>query len=203
MMTDTQSARLPFREELVRSIPALRRYARKLGGSDLAEDILQDALERALRYEAAYTAQGAMNAWLKQIARNVSHDLHKRREEYVLFCDIDDVENEDGDLDDFAARIPDETAIDGEDAIDAANIAKVAEKVLAPDVWACLSMTATGLSSKQIAAELCISDVAVRQHVSRGRKALRALQEDGPKSATRSVATSLREQSLNGNRIYA
>lgn len=105
-----------FRDELLKCAPALRRYAGKLGGADLADDLLQATLERALKREAVYTAQGAMAAWLRQIMKNIALTQHKRRKRYDLFCDLAPVTADDdsgGEAEDYAATVGDETTLLG------------------------------------------------------------------------------------------
>lgn len=178
--TSTVSA---FREELLKREPALRKYARKLGAADLADDLVQETLSRALGHEAAYSAQGLMTAWLKQVMRNVAHDQRKRRRRYDLFCDLapeaaDD--ESDREAEDYASAIADETTLPGkrETQLDAKNLIELAAKIIGAEMWKCLERTATGHTSDEIAAELGISAVAVRQNISRGRKAMAALRAD-------------------------
>lgn len=172
-----------FRKELLKCAPALRRYAGKLGGADLADDLLQATLERALKREAVYTAQGAMAAWLRQIMKNIALTQHKRRKRYDLFCDLDPATADDdsgGEAEDYASTVGDETTLLGarERQLDAKNLIELAAKVIGPEIWRCLELTGAGFSSEEIAAELGISAAAVRQNVSRGRKAMEALRAD-------------------------
>lgn len=166
-----------FRSDLLGCEPALRRFARSLGDTDFADDLTQAAIARALECEADYTAQGAMLAWLRQIARNLAHDQRKRRSRYDLFSDL--ATPEDGDdgeeRNDFQETLPDETACDPEHLIDAKRLARLAANVLPTEMWACLEGTLAGRDSNEIAADLKISPAAVRQNIARGRKALQAL----------------------------
>ncbi len=57
--------------EIVACIPALRRYARGLtGNKDTADDLVQDALERAWSRMALWERRGDMRAWLFSILHN-------------------------------------------------------------------------------------------------------------------------------------
>lgn len=57
--------------EIVACIPALRRYARGLTGSrDAADDLVQDALERAWSRMALWQRRGDMRSWLFSILHN-------------------------------------------------------------------------------------------------------------------------------------
>lgn len=58
--------------ELERHIPALRRYAWVLTrGSDEADDLVQDCLERALSRRGSYRGRGELKAWLFSILHNL------------------------------------------------------------------------------------------------------------------------------------
>jgi RNA polymerase sigma factor (sigma-70 family) len=157
----------------------LRRYARKLGGADLGEDFLQETLSRALACETAYRTEGAMLAWLRQILKNIARDQHKKRQRYELFCDLaPDIEGDEsgGDAGDFASTVPDDTTLGArETQLDAKKFIELAAKVIGSETWRCLELTARGFSSEEIASQLGISRSAVRQNVSRGRKAMEAL----------------------------
>ncbi|MGY4501997.1 RNA polymerase sigma-70 factor (ECF subfamily) [Bradyrhizobium sp. GM24.11] len=185
-----------FRKELLKCAPALRRYAGKLGGADLADDLVQATLERALKREAVYTAQGAMAAWLRQIMKNIALTQHKRRKRYDLFCDLEpDIADADSDdeAEGYASTVRDETTLPGarEKQLDAKNLIELAANVIGPEMWRCLELTAAGYSSEEIASQLGIGAAAVRQNVSRGRKAMEALRAD-PKS---NVSKSIRKNS--------
>lgn len=166
-----------FRSNLLGCEPALRRFARSLGDADFADDLTQAAIARALECEADYTAQGAMLAWLRQIARNLAHDQRKRRSRYDLFSDLATPgDGDDGEeRDDFQEALPDETACDPENLIDAKRLTRLAASILPSEMWACLEGTLAGHDSNEIAADLRISPAAVRQNIARGRKALQAL----------------------------
>lgn len=57
--------------EIVACIPALRRYARGLtGNKESADDLVQDALERAWSRMALWERRGDMRAWLFSILHN-------------------------------------------------------------------------------------------------------------------------------------
>jgi RNA polymerase sigma-70 factor (ECF subfamily) len=60
--------------------PALRSYAaRLLGSSTEAEDLVQDALLKAWRYRASYSADVNLKGWLFRIVRNEFLTAHARR----------------------------------------------------------------------------------------------------------------------------
>jgi RNA polymerase sigma-70 factor (ECF subfamily) len=69
-----------FSSDLVALLPRLRRFARALvGHPDRADDLVQDAVERALRAEAQFIAGTRLDSWVFRILRNAWLDGHRRR----------------------------------------------------------------------------------------------------------------------------
>jgi RNA polymerase sigma-70 factor, ECF subfamily len=63
---------MTFKSELATHIPYLRRFARGLTGDPaLADDLVQDCVERALRKHELYDPSRPMRAWLYAILRNL------------------------------------------------------------------------------------------------------------------------------------
>lgn len=62
---------MTVRDELLEHVPRLRRYARALiSNRDLADDLVQDTLERALRYADKFRLGSDLRAWLFTIMHN-------------------------------------------------------------------------------------------------------------------------------------
>ena len=60
-----------FERELLTLVPRLRRFARALARDQAdADDLLQVALERALKSQAQWTPGTRMDAWMMRIVRN-------------------------------------------------------------------------------------------------------------------------------------
>jgi RNA polymerase sigma-70 factor (ECF subfamily) len=70
-----------FLDEIEAAIPALRRYARALTrDADRADDLVQDAIERAIRKRALWRPTGPLQAWLFRILLNIyRNDLRGQR----------------------------------------------------------------------------------------------------------------------------
>ncbi|UJW83877.1 sigma-70 family RNA polymerase sigma factor [Devosia sp. SL43] len=81
-----------FLDEVEACVPALRRYARALTrNADLADDLVQDCLERAISRRGLFRPSGPVRAWLFTILlnlyRNALRSSHRRGET----VDIDSV----------------------------------------------------------------------------------------------------------------
>lgn len=69
-----------FSADLIALLPRLRRFARALAGSaDHADDLVQEACERALRGKASFVPGTRFDAWVFRILRNAWLDTHRRR----------------------------------------------------------------------------------------------------------------------------
>lgn len=81
-----------FLDQLEACVPALRRYARALTRNiDLADDLVQDCLERAISRRGLFRPTGPVRAWLFTILLNLHRNARRsslRRGEQV---DIDTV----------------------------------------------------------------------------------------------------------------
>lgn len=78
------------RDDLVAEIPALYRFARALvRDDDLAADLTQDTLVRAIERAHQHRGDASLGGWLKQILRNLATDRARRSVREVL---VDDVE---------------------------------------------------------------------------------------------------------------
>lgn len=85
-------------DELVRHLPALRRFAYSLTGSRAdAEDLVQASIERALRAQEQWREGTRLDSWLFRIAQNLWRD--QKRAPHARTVDLQaaaDVEGEDG-----------------------------------------------------------------------------------------------------------
>ncbi len=70
-----------FLDQIEISVPALRRYARALTRNvDLADDLVQDCIERAIRKQSLWRPSGPLQAWLFRMLLNIyRNDLRRRR----------------------------------------------------------------------------------------------------------------------------
>lgn len=90
-----------FSADLIALLPRLRRFARALAGHpDRADDLVQEACERALRGQASFVPGTRFDAWLFRILRNAWLDSHRRRSarggEHADLDAVAEVAGEDG-----------------------------------------------------------------------------------------------------------
>lgn len=87
-----------FRRELVALLPRLRRFALTLSQArHEADDLVQAAVERALRNADSWTAGTALDSWMYRIIQNLWRDelrAHRRRAEPL--DEVTEVMGEDG-----------------------------------------------------------------------------------------------------------
>lgn len=77
-------------DEIAGHIPALRRYARALVRErDVADDLVQDCLERAVSRQHSWRRDGPLRAWLFRILLNCHRDsLRRRPRQLVAIGDV-------------------------------------------------------------------------------------------------------------------
>ncbi len=79
------------RDAIIAEIPRLRRYARALtGNAELADDLVQDTLERALEKWRLWQQERELRPWLFSIMHNLHVD-GRRRDGRIDYCDEDDL----------------------------------------------------------------------------------------------------------------
>lgn len=93
------SAPASFRQQLIGHIPRLRRYARTLVfDADRADDLVQNALERALTHWHQFDQRRDMLVWLLSIAHNAHLDQLRRDRRLATFDpgDLQDMQDRAG-----------------------------------------------------------------------------------------------------------
>jgi RNA polymerase sigma-70 factor, ECF subfamily len=84
-----------FAAQLIAHLPALRRYAMALcGNPELADDLVQDGIERALSRVPSLRAPERLGAWLRSIVHNLFVDELRRRRVRGIRVDVADLEND-------------------------------------------------------------------------------------------------------------
>ena len=86
-----------FRTNLIAEIPHLRRFARGLcGDASLADDLVQDCIERALKKSHLYDAAKPLRAWLFAVLRNIHVSNWRSNVKHTSAKNIDDLEGFEG-----------------------------------------------------------------------------------------------------------
>ena len=164
MATPTELADEGFAAELARREPGRRAYARRLARDCAdAEDLVQDTMLRCWAARGRFEPGSSFAAWTRTVMRNGF--LSDRRRD--RFC----VELADDALDRLlVATGAQEPALDLRDAIWALG-------ELTPDHRRAVLLAGEGLTMKEAAAELAISEGTFKSRVARGRSRLRILTE--------------------------
>ncbi len=82
---------MDIRNELMEHVPRLRRYARALiSNRDLADDLVQDTLERALTRMKMFEAGTDLRAWLFTIMHNVFVNQVRKSSSRAVHVSVDD-----------------------------------------------------------------------------------------------------------------
>lgn len=162
----------PFRQSVEAMIPALRRYARALArDTDIADDLVQDTLVRALRSSSGFRGEASELTWLRRILRNLAIDRARRPHREVVVEDVeaswaDDAYTVDPAL--FAERLADR-----DDVLDA--LSRLSHRYRSVVVLHDME----GWTIAEVAAALDLAVPATKARLRRGRLALVAALADG------------------------
>jgi RNA polymerase sigma-70 factor (ECF subfamily) len=162
-----------FRQQLLASIPRLRRYARSLSfDTARADDLTQQVLERALSRWQQFDAQREMSVWLLSIAHNAHLDT-LRRESRINVTDPAEMQS----AHDAAGGDP---GIDVGLRIDLKSaLARLAPEQREPLLLVCVEQ----LSYAEVAQVMNIPVGTVMSRVCRARAALRRFLDVGAAAA--------------------
>lgn len=156
-----------FRRELVALIPQLRAFARTLAGDPTAaDDLAQDAMMKAWDARASFEIGTNMKAWTFMILRNQFYSMKRRawRENHL------DPEVAERTL----------VAVDDPEAPVALDELRQALAMLSAEQREALILVGAGGFAYEEAADICCCAVGtVKSRVSRARRALQAILQDG------------------------
>lgn len=152
-----------FGEALIRLLPNLRRYAMSLARRpDLADDLVQTTVERAIRAADSHDPAARLEPWLFRITRNAFIDLTRRQRTEGVQVDVFDM--------------PEALADDGDRAVEARLMLRATQdamQALPPEQSEILHLICIEeLSYAEAAAVLDIPKGTVMSRLSRARLAL-------------------------------
>ena len=165
--TSTQADDDAFKRELVKLIPHLRAFARTLAGDPAsADDLAQDAMMKAWDARSSFQMGTNMKAWTFMILRNQFYS-EKRRSWRQSQLDQEAAERT-------------LVAVDDPEAPVALDELRLSLAALPAEQREALILVGAGGFAYEEAAEICGCAVGtVKSRVSRARKALHAILEDG------------------------
>jgi len=171
-----------FRQQLLSTIPRLRRYARSLVfDASAADDLVQTALERALAHWHQFDQRRDILVWVISIAHNAHMDDRRRRSHLV---NVEPLDLQDG---------PDSVAAPASDPGLRMDLVAALSRLPVEQREPLLLVTLEQLSYAECAEVLHIPIGTVMSRISRGRAALRALLDGHvPATPTHSATRSLR-----------
>jgi RNA polymerase sigma-70 factor (ECF subfamily) len=148
------------REAMLGAVPSLRAFAISLCGSvDRADDLVQEALLRALSNISSFTPGTNMSAWLFTILRNLFHSEYRKRRR--------EVEDVDGS---YAEQL---TSVPEQNSRVEMNEFREALKLLPPEQSEALILVGASGFSYEEAAQICECAVGtVKSRVNRARRRL-------------------------------
>ena len=163
-----------FLDRIEECVPPLRRYARALThNSDLADDLVQDCLERAIRKSGLWRPTGSLQAWLFKMLLNIHRNNLRQRRRAPDSMPI--------------ASLPVEPQVQSASPgrLAFAETARAMQALPAEQREALLLIAVEGLSYAEAAGVLEIPVGTLMSRLGRARAALRSLTEEGgPKLRT-------------------
>jgi RNA polymerase sigma-70 factor (ECF subfamily) len=159
---------MDFHSEIATLVPHLRRFARALtGDAALADDLVQDCIERALRKQHLYDETRNLRTWLFTILRNL-YISALRRNPHAGHKSVDDM---------MAGE--DAVRPEQESRLAMSDIALALDRLPSTHREVLLLVALEDLSYRDIAEITGVPVGTVMSRLSRARGSLRAMLEDG------------------------
>jgi RNA polymerase sigma-70 factor, ECF subfamily len=154
-------------DDMLPHVPRLRRYARALlGNRELADDLVQDTLERGLRYASRLRPNSNLQAWLMTIMHNLFINDVMRPAHTRLHIAMDD-----------ESIVEDSLTVDGNQAcrLEVRDLDGALQQLPAEQREVVLMVGLEEMSYAQVALALNVPIGTVMSRLSRARGKLRAL----------------------------
>jgi RNA polymerase sigma-70 factor (ECF subfamily) len=150
------------RAELIAILPRLRRYARLLTGDrNRADDLVQDALERALARESTFHSGGNLRAWMFSLMHNLFVDGIRSREAIDWSADV--------------GELPEPVAPQQSDPAAMRDIHAALEKLPAEQREVLLLVAIEGMRYREAAEVLSVPVGTVMSRLARAREKMQEL----------------------------
>ncbi len=162
---------------LIAEVPHLRRFARGLcGDASLADDLVQDCLERAIKKQHLYDTTRPLRAWLYTMLRNIFVSQWRRSSQLGIMADVDDLGNQEPSM-----------APQQEQNLSIALITQALDKLPHQQREILLMISLEELSYKEAADIIGVPIGTIMSRLSRARNALHHLLEESGTSVLRVV----------------
>jgi RNA polymerase sigma-70 factor (ECF subfamily) len=168
---------MDFRNEVAGHVPHLRRFARALSGdAALADDLVQDCIERALRKQHLFDETRNLKTWLFTILRNLFVSGLRRKTGEMAVKNVDDlVGGED-------ATLPEQ-----EHGLAVAEIGQALDRLPATHREVVLLVALEDMSYREVAEITGVPIGTVMSRLSRARASLRTMLKDDGQASLRRV----------------
>lgn len=168
---------MDFRSQLVRELPHLRRFSRALvGDAALADDLVQDCVERALTKSHLYDPARPLRAWLYAVLRNLFISGLRRDGRSNVVKTVEDL----ADGEDAVAPVQ-------EDRLSARYVAEALDRLPAQQREVIVLVGLEEMSYRDVAEITGVPIGTVMSRLSRGRESLRQILEDRGHTVLRRV----------------
>ena len=164
-----------FAQLVTEQIPRLRRYARALVGTQRADDLAQDCLERAWSRRRLWDGQGELRAWLFTILHNLYINGVRRQAGAPPFDPLPE--------EDLPALAPSRH----EAALDLRDLQRALENLSSEHREVLLLVGLEQLDYAEVATILDIPPGTVMSRLARAREALRRAVQEPPRARLRRV----------------
>ena len=157
-----------FVKALVAQLPGLRRYAMALAdNASMADDLVQDCIEKALRQSGQLREPRLLPGWLRRILHNLFVDEIRRRRGKGQQADIMNF------ADNAELSVPADDSVQRRDFVRAMNALNFEHRQIL------LLVGLEDMNYREIAEELNVPIGTVMSRLARARERLRSLMESG------------------------
>ena len=168
---------MDLRRQLAAELPVLRRFARALSGDPaLADDLVQDCLERALAKSHLYDPARPLRAWLYTVLRNQYVSGLRRSRRSGIVKTVDDLTGDEG------AIPPDQ-----EQRIALNTVTEALDRLSAQHREVIVLVGLEEMSYRDVSEILGVPVGTVMSRLSRAREQMRALLNDRGSTGLRQV----------------